>query len=1074
MIKKQRSHGFLHRTVLCFFLMTPALWVSAENLKVAATEGAQANSLVISELAPPQQQKTHLLEGKVLDASTNEPVIGAAVQVQGRTGGEVTDLDGNFSIRVSDNAIITVSSLGYKPYAQNVGTRTSIVILLSPDTEALEEVVVTAFGVGQKKESVVGSVQLVRPESLLVPSANLSTAFAGRLAGVVSYQRSGMPGQNGSDFYIRGISTISGVTSPLIILDGVEISSGDLNAIDPEIIEGFSILKDATATAMYGTRGANGVMIITTKSGKDLEKPIIGIRFESNVTTPTKLPKFVSGSEYMRLFNEAVTNQGTGDVLYSKEQIEGTLNARNPYAFPNMDWYKEIFRNYAFNQKANFNIRGGTSKITYFMNLTANHETGMLRNRSKEFFSFNNGIDVKNFAFQNNIDFHMSPSATISLHLTAQLNDVMAPAINANQTSPGAQMGEIYSSIMGCNPVDFPAWYPSEEGEDWIRWGALNGGNNQGASNPLAQSTRGYGNSFASTVIANIDYEQKLDAITKGLRFKAMVSFKNWSKTTTNRTQRVNRYYLNGYTANPDGTYTLDVQPFETPTKPVLGTTRIMQGDHRFYFQTFLDYNRTFGRHGVSGMLLFNMDELARNDGGDLISSLPYRKIGYAARLSYDYDHRYLLEFNAGYNGSENFAKGHRYGFFPSIAVGWNVSSEKFWEPVKPVISRLKLRGSYGLVGNDQIGGNRFIYMADVTLQNDPSFRTGYGQGSNQKLYGPKYKRFQNNDITWEVGHKLNVGVDIELYKSLSLAVDAFQEIRTNIFQKKLSIPNYLGAAGTDIFGNLAKVKSWGFDLAADYGKRIGKDFYLQFMGTFTFARNRVIEYDEAPGTRPANSKIGHPVSTIYGFVTDGLYIDQADIDANPTSTLGNIAIAPGDIKYVDQPDKNGEFDGKITTNDDVAMGYPTIPEIVYGFGPTMTWKDLDFSFFIQGAARTSLMMSGFHPFGTQYNRNVLAFVAEDRWSPTNQNVDAAYPRLTKFENNHNSRSSDFWLRDASFLKLKNIEVGYRINKVRIYANALNVLTLSKFKLWDPEMGGGAGMQYPTQRTFNVGLQVTF
>ena len=408
-----------------------------------------------------RQQKTRTLSGTVLDAVTNEPVIGAAVQVRGHQGGEITDLDGMFTINVPSGAVITVTSLGYRSQSLNVGNRDNIRILLEPDSEVLEDVVVTAFGVGQKKESVVGAVQLVRPESLIVPSANLSTAFAGRLAGVVSFQRSGMPGQNGSDFYIRGISTISGVTSPLIILDGVEISAGDLNAIDPEIIEGFSILKDATATAMYGTRGANGVMIITTKSGRDLDRPIIGFRIETNVTTPTRLPKFVDGARYMELFNEAVTNQGTGDVLFSKERIEGTRKRLNPYVYPDVNWYDEIFRNHAFNQKVNFNIRGGTGKITYFMNLTVNHETGMLRDRSKDFFSFSNGINVMKYAFQNNIDFHMSKSSTISLHLNAQVNDITAPAINNNDTSPAGQMNRIYSSIMDCNPVDFPVFFPA-------------------------------------------------------------------------------------------------------------------------------------------------------------------------------------------------------------------------------------------------------------------------------------------------------------------------------------------------------------------------------------------------------------------------------------------------------------------------------------------------------------------------------------------------------------------------------------------------------------------------------------
>lgn len=1019
-----------------------------------------------------QQQAGQVIKGKVFDKKMNEPVIGATVKVIGKSSGAITDLNGSFRIKAGKKDYIEISYIGYLSKRIRIENQTNLIVYLEEDTKQLDEVVVTAFGTGQKKESVVGSIQTVRPSDLKVPSANLSTSFAGRMAGVVAYQRSGIPGQNDADFYIRGISTISGITSPLIILDGVEVASADLNAIDPEIIEGFSILKDATATAMYGTRGANGVMIVTTKSGANLEKPIIGVRVESYLSTPTKTPKFVQGHEYMQLYNEAVTNQGTGDILYTQEQIDATRMNLNPYVFPNVDWYNEIFKKSSFNQKANFNIRGGTSKITYFMSLTANHEAGMLKNRSKDFFSYDNNINLMKYAFQNNIDFHISKSSTISLHLNAQLSDMTSPVTNADKSDASSQVGGIYNSIMSTNPVNFPIYFPNT-GEKWVKWGAFAGGNNQGASNPLAEATKGYSNSFQSIVIANIDFDQKLDFITKGLRFKTMFSFKNWSQTVTNRTQGINRYAVESFEKNDQGEYEYTLTPLSTPTKPVLSTKRLSNGDRRFYFQAYVDYNRTFGDHTFSGMALFNMNEFAQNTGDGLMNSLAKRKIGYAFRASYDYLHRYLLELNAGYNGSENFAEGNRFGFFPSVALGWNVSEEPFWAPLKDIVSRFKLRGSYGLVGNDQIGGERFIYMADVSLQGDPAFQTGYGNNT-VSLKGPIYNRFQNNNITWEVGSKLNIGADIQLFNTLDLSLDVFKEIRSDIFQQKYSIPNYLGTAKTKIFGNLAKVKNWGFDLSVDYGKRLTKDLIVQFKGTFTYARNRVLEYDEAPGKRPANSKIGHSVNTIYGFVSDGLYIDQADIDRNATSMLGNIAIAPGDIKYLDQPDKEGNYDGKITDDDQVAMGYPTVPEIVYGFGPSITYKNWDFSVFFQGVGRTSIMMNGFHPFGAQYNRNVLQFVADDRWDPTNQDRNAKYPRLTKYENNHNTKYSDFWLRDGSFLKLKNAEIGYSIKKARIYLSGINLLTFSSFKLWDPEMGGGAGLSYPTQRVFNIGIQLKF
>ena len=1011
-------------------------------------------------LSATQQKKT--ASGVVVSNETGETIIGATVQIKGTTTGAITDVDGQFTIPCSLNDVLVISCIGYKTQEIKVESQSKLMIKLSEDSHALQEIVVTAFGTGQKKESVVGSIQTVRPNDLKVPSASLSTSFAGRLAGVVAVQKSGMPGSNGADFYIRGISTISGITSPLIILDGMEVGSYELNALDPEVIESFSILKDATATAMYGTRGANGVMIVKTKSGKDTEKPIIGFRLEGNVTTPTKTPKFVDGIRYMQLYNEAVTSQGTGDVLFTSKEMAATRDGLNPFIYPNVDWYNEIFKEAAFNQKANFNIRGGTKKITYFMNITANHETGMLKNRSKDFFSYDSNIDLMKYTFQNNIDFHMSKSSTISLHLNAQLSSM---------SSPAASMEGLYGAIMDSNPADFPINYPNT-GETWIKWGTVLQGNDALFVNPMAEATKGYSDSFSSVINANLDFKQDLNFITKGLKFNAMFSFKNWSTTTTTRSQNYNKYGLSDYKQNEDGTYELEVTPIGTPEQPVLGTGRTYGGDRRMYFLTSLGYERSFEDHHVSGLALVNLDEYSVNIGDGLLNSLPKRKLGYAFRASYDYAHRYMIEFNAGYNGSENFAEGHRFGFFPSVAVGWNISEEKFWEPLRNIVSYLKLRSSYGLVGNDQIGGDRFIYMADVALKGSPSYTTGYGTNK-YTLSGPSYSRYQNNAITWEVGRKLNIGAEIQLFNSFNITVDIFKEIRSNIFQQRQSIPNYFGTAKTVIYGNLAKVKNQGADFAIDYGKQITKDFSMQFKSTFTYARNQVTEYDQAAGKRYANSRIGHPVHAIYGFMSNGLYIDKNDINKNPTSTLGNIAIAPGDIKYLDQPDNAGIYDGKIDMDDKVAMGYPTIPEIVYGFGPSMSYRNWDFSFFFQGTARVSFMMGGFHPFGTQKNRNVLKFVADDYWSESNQNPDAKYPRLTKFDNSHNSQSSDFWLRNGSFLKLKNAELGYSFKNTRIYINGSNLLTFSPFKLWDPEMGGGAGLSYPTQRTFNIGIQVT-
>lgn len=1072
--------------LLSLLLLAGSLSVASQGMYAAATApgGGEAASVRSGESEPGIMKESSFLtdgvssvgqaksqyEGIVIDAKTGDVLIGVSVSIKGTSTGVVTDLDGRFSLQASEGQTLVFSYIGYVSKEVKLAKTKLLSVELAEDSKLLDEVVITAFGTGQKKESVTGAIQSVRPSDLKVPTSNLSNSFAGRLAGVVAYQRSGEPGSNGSNFYIRGISTMSGVTSPLLIMDGVEISTSDLNSVDPEVIESFSILKDATATAMYGTRGANGVMIIKTKSGADLDKPAIGFRVESYINQPIRKQKFVDGATYMKMYNEAVTNQGTGSVLFTQAQMDGVAAGTDPYIYPNVDWYSEIFKDVTFNQKANFNIRGGTSKITYFMNLNMNHETGMLQNNSRKYYSYDNNIDLMKYSFQNNIDFNLSKSSKIGLHLNVQLNDY---------TGPYNSVSDIFTQIMNNNPVDYPIEFPNTLNDgDWVHWGAYSGGNEQGAANPMAYATQGYKDYTESTVIANIDFDQNLDFITKGLSFKALFSFKNWSKTTTSRYQGYNKYYLTGYSKNDDGTYNYDITAMGEPSRHSLTTDNSTEGDRKFYFQSYLNYDRTFGSdHNLSAMLLWNLEQYDSNAPSDLITSLPQRKMGFAMRAAYDYKHRYMLEFNAGYNGSENFAAGHRWGFFPSISAGWNLSEERFWEPIKHIFSNLKLRASYGLVGNDQLldsSGNqvRYMYLAQVDLTGSDSYQTGYGSNFASHS-GPVYTRFQNDDITWEVGHKFNAGVDMQLFNSLNITLEAFQEIRSNIFQEKNSIPNYFGTGSTTIYGNLAKVKNWGAELSVDYGKQFSKDFSMQLKGTFTFSRNKILEYDEGAGTRTALSYVGKKLNSIWGYVADGLFIDEADIANSPTSTLGNITIAPGDIKYVDQPDNDGNYDGQITSDDRVVIGNPTVPEIVYGFGPSFVYKNWDFSFFFQGQAKVSLMMSDFEPFGSGYNRNVLSWIAEDYWSVDNQNPNAAHPRLTQYVNENNTVSSTYWLRNAAFLKLKNIELGYTWKKARFYVSGANVLTFSPFKLWDPEMGGGKGLSYPTQRTFNIGVQVS-
>lgn len=1038
-----------------------------------------------SENSPLQDgKKPYKLRGVVVD-NTGEPLIGVPVAIKGSTTGVLTDIDGKFTIEVTPGFTLHVKYVGYKEQDILIADQQDLRVVLYEDVTNLQDVVVVGYGT-QKKASVVGAVQSINADELKVPSTRLTTSFAGRLAGVVAVQRTGEPGADGANFWIRGVSTFRGTTNPLIIIDGVEASTNDLNNLIPEVIESFSVLKDATATALYGTRGGNGVMIVTTKRGRNLDKPLINARFEASVMSPTKKPKTVDGVKYMQMYNEALKNgRGTG-TPYSAEKIAGTAAGGDPLIYPNVDWYDEMFNNTSWTERGVFNIRGGGQKVDYFMNVAIDHESGLIKGRSKEFYSFDNNIDLWRYNFQNNIGINVTPSTLITLKLNTQLQDYSGPHTSAN---------DLYGMIMSANPVDYPIIYPNgdsrnQSGEqNHYLWGSKPGGTfNSGFRNPMAMLSTTLQTRFESTVTANLELNQKLDFILPGLSFNGLVSFRNYSKTTRWRTTGYNTYYVSDYGLKEDGSlndYTLS--RIGSLQETSLVTASNTEGDRHIYMEGRLHYDKTFNTdHSVGGMLLYSQDEWNNNNPGFfatasvLYASLPLRKQSLAGRASYSYKNRYLAEINFGYSGSENFAKNHRWGFFPSAAIGYTISEEAFFENLKPVVNHLKVRASYGLVGNDAIDTNnkwteRFPYLELIEL-NSRGFTTGVDQ--NYSTSGPIYSRLQNEDITWEIGKKLNVGIDVQfLNGSVNLMVDAFREVRKNIFLERRTIPNYVGTGDIRIYGNLGRVRNHGVDIALDYNKEYGKDFLVTFKGTFTYAANKILDYDEPAYTLyPHRSRVGHSVNQLSMYEAERLFVDRYEVNNSPRQQLGGF-IDAGDIKYKDQPNRNGETDGIIDANDQIYAGHPTVPEIVYGFGPSIQWKNWDFSLFFQGTARTSLMMNGFHPFGTSSIRNVLQFIADDYWSESNPNIYAAYPRLSQSTNQNNEQNSTYWLRDASFLKLKNAEIGYTHKfltdkSFRIYVSGTNLLTFSKFKLWDPEQGGGAGFKYPTTRVINIGIQV--
>lgn len=1001
----------------------------------------------------PQQSKKNEIIGVVVDYLTGDPVIGATVQVKGASTGVISDIDGKFKVNASPEDILVISYIGYQTMERKVGKQKLINIELKEDSKALDEVVVTAFGVGQKKESLVGSVQQIKPAELKVPSSSLSSSFAGRLAGVISVQSSSEPGADGANFWIRGKSSLNG-NSALIVLDGVEISSSDLNALDPEVIEGFSVLKDATATALYGTRGANGVMIVTTKRGEDLLKPIINIRVEGSARQLSNVPEYVDGIEYMKLYNEAKLTRGDQQGLYSDDKIAATANSIDPLRYPNVNWYKEMFNKLAFSERANVNIRGGKKSVHYFMSAAVKRDGGNLKSLSKDYFSYNNSISVIRYDFVNNLDIDVTKTTKVSMGLNASIRNWNGPTQSAN---------DIFNLARTASPVDFPIVFPAQENDTHLRWGGMSGGtNNGGYKNPIAEYVKGYKSNDQSTFQANLRLEQDLSFITKGLKIKALASFKNLSTTIVERSSGYNQYQ---YAKDSDN---LEMIGSEQVTNLTTKGAENSTGTRKLYIQAYLDYNRTFGSHDVNAMFLYNQDETSNNKPTSLLESLPQRKQGIAGRISYGYENKYLVEGNFGYNGSENFVKGHRFGFFPSIAVGYNISEEKFWKPLSKVISRLKLKASYGLVGNDY-SSERFAYLETISLNGAPKYT--FGTTMNKGAAGPVWTRYYNPDLQWEVGKKFNAGFDLTLFNDVNISLDVFKERREKIYlQRTNSIPTFIGIGSTKIYGNVGEVDNQGLDFTIDYNKQVNKDLFVSVKGTFTYAHNEIRAYDDPPYlSNPNLSRVGHSIDQALVYVAEGLFT-QEEIDSPDMieQTLGYTPQA-GDIKY---KDVNG--DGIIDENDRVYTGNTTSPEIIYGFGSSIKYKKWDVSFLFQGAARRSLFMNSFHPFGTNAMRGVMDFVAEGRWTEENPNPNATYPRLSVIDNPNNTVPSTYWMRNGAFLKLKNAEIGYTHKFFRVYLSGSNLLTFSPFKYWDPEMGGGSGMSYPTARTFNIGFQLTF
>ena len=1020
--------------------------------------------LPVPEIQQSKSPVKRTLVGTVTDASTGETLIGVNVIIKGTTQGTVTDLDGKFSIEVTGKDEIEISYIGYKTQTIEVGDLGILNVKMEGDNEVLDEVVVVGAGT-QKKVSITGAITATEGIQLKAPTSSLTSSLAGKLAGVISTNSSGEPGST-SAFYIRGINTFGGVATPLILLDGVEISSGDLNRIPAESIESFSVLKDASATAIYGNRGANGVMLVTTKHGKENTKATVNVSVEASYFQPMNTPEFADGPTFMRTYNEAQQARSATVITprYSDEIIAATESGINPYVYPNVDWYDMIFRSGNYNQRANVNVSGGASRVTYYMSLQANHDTGLLNAADNS--AFNPNINHWEYNFQNNISYKLTNTTTVNLRMMAQIG---------SQKGPNNKTTDIYKKVMYANPVSFPAYFPGEE--DHIYYGNAEIKAGAYGENPYQYMMGSFREDNFNTLNTSLDISQDLGFVTKGLSAKVLVNFKNWSNSYYTRSLSPYYYQVQPDSYDPENdTYALRL--LQTGTDYISQSDITKEADQTFYLDARLDWKRSFGKHNMTAMFMYMMREY-RN------GVLPNRNQGYSGRATYDYDNRYLVEFNFGYNGSENFAPGKRYGFFPAGSIGWVVSEEEFMKKAS-WIDFLKVRASYGLVGSDNVS-SRFPYLAFYGGGSGYDFGNNFGTN----VGGTSEGNLANANLTWEKARKLNVGIDFTtLNQRLALTIDAFYEYRFDIITDMNSdgIMGYPDIVGKDAaLQNLGEVSNRGVDIELSWNDKIGKDFRYYIRPNLTFSRNRLEYKAEVARKNSWRKETGKRLYENFVYVFDHFVADQEEADRlNKIGYQPWGQLIPGDVVYKDL-DRNGVIDDE----DRTAMGNPRSPELMFGIPFGFQYKNFDFSVLLQGATKSSILLNGAAVFDfPQFEQDKIGRVKKmhlDRWTPETA-ATAKYPALHygTHDNNKNGNSSLF-LYDASYLRLKNVEIGYNVSpkllrkfhvqQARIYVQGLNLLTFDKLGDVDidPETKSGDGASwYPIQKVFNFGIDITF
>lgn len=1003
-----------------------------------------------AEVPQEKVQKGIAINGTVLD-QTNEPLIGVNVTVKGTDIGAITDINGNYFINVPNkNSVLVFQYIGFQAQEIRVGNLININVNLKEVPTDLNEVVVIGYG-SQKRASVIGSIATIEPQLLQQsPTRALSNNLAGQLAGVIAVQRSGEPGSDGSNFWIRGISSFQNAgRSPLVLIDGIERTLDDM---DPAEIESFSVLKDASASAVYGVRGANGVILVNTKRGV-MGKPSINVHFEQNFTQPVKLPDYIGSADYLSLLNELSLDAGYEKPVYTEETIQNFRNNIDPDLYPNINWLDAVTKDYASSSRVNLSVNGGSELLRYSLVASYYGENGIFT-RDKS-YDWDSSTKLNKYNLRSNVDINLTKTTIVRVNIGGYLQETNGMVSSSD---------DVFNKAFETPPFVHPPRYSSGEIPRV-----------QNRDNPWSIATQHGFTTYTSSKIESLfSLEQDLKFLLPGLKIKGVFAFDRYSRSGVKRHKNPD-YYNPASRRTDEGELDLTIGNYG---QMFLDTEEIKDwGNKATYLEANLSYSQTFGKHHVEGLFLYNQRDF--QDG----SIVPYRRMGIAGRASYTFDGRYIGEFNFGYNGSENFANGYRFGFFPSFAVGYLMSEEAFMQPYRNTFSKIKFKGSWGLVGNDQLSGRRFSYIS--TINSGDGYKWGVNNDYNRA--GRYEGDFGIPNLTWETVEKINIGFELGLWNALDLQVDIFKEHRSDIFMQRNTIPTAAGFIQTP-WANFGKVDNKGIEVFLGFNKQVNKDWNVGFRGTFTYAKNEIIELDEAPGVLGTNrSRTGLPVNQLFGLIAERLYTedDFEDVakgklkEGIPSPTFG--AVRPGDIKYKDMDD-----DGVITSMDASAIGGTYDPQIVYGIGANASYKGFDLNVFFQGNGRTWRFIGGnnFIPGSSMGAMGNILANYNDRWTPENPSDEVFYPRLSYGVNENNRQQSTWWLRNMSMLRMRDVELGYRLPKrsiqriglssVRVYLKGTNLLTFSDFKLWDPEIDTANGAKYPIMKSVSVGFDINF